>query len=218
MTAQQHPLADYPEDERIDYLSLIAVIAATDGQLDDAEITQLRNFCATIGIGEIGIGMVIAALENAAAVALPPLLTRLAQTALKYTLLTDLFCMAYADGIVSPAETAEIKKIAALLAVSPAQLAALTQYVDIIQTARQTPPTACDWQERGREIGAALAAVNVPVEAVVLSGALCCRAEEHVTPAIAALSRGLGATLETQVGFTGGLRGFWGIRWLVQKL
>ena len=79
-------------------MSVVASLASADGKVSDEEVTKIREFCETIQIGDIGVSLIIAAIENPAVVDLASILPRLAQTDLKFTLLADMLFMAIGAG------------------------------------------------------------------------------------------------------------------------
>ncbi len=216
----KHPLANYPEDERIDYLSIVASVAFADGTVTDDEVSTLREFCTTIGIHELGIGMIIAAAEDPSDLDLEAIITRLSQTELKFTLLTDMFFMAYADGNVSPNEEGEIHKIAEMLRISRDQIAAIDRYVDAVISARHSGNAPkSDWKKLGAEIAGSLASAGVPMGAVAISGSLVgSGSTTGITSGLTALGMGLGMTTGIGVALSLGVGSYLGIRWLCKKL
>ena len=45
MTSEpKHPLSDYPENEVLEYLSVIAFLAGVDGAVTDLEVAKLDSF------------------------------------------------------------------------------------------------------------------------------------------------------------------------------
>lgn len=218
MSTQKHPLAGYPEDEKVDYLSLVASIAAADENVTDDEVTILREFCTTIGIHEIGIGMIIAAAGDPSVIDIQAIIPRLSQTDLKFTLLTDMFFMAYADGIVSPEEEKEINKIAAKLQISRDQLAAIDRYVDAVVSAQHSSPSKTDWKKSGSEIAGSLASAGVPLGAIVISGSLVGSGAAGITSGLTALGMGLGMTTGIGVALSLGVGSYLGVRWLFKRI
>ncbi len=218
MTTQKHPLLDYPEHEKIDYLSLVASIAAADGKVTDDEITQIREFCSQIGIGELGIGMIIAAIEDPSIIDVPNVLARLATTDLKFTLLTDMLFMACADGKFSPDERQEINKIAAELNISQKQITALNQYVTTVIKAQRADGKHADWKQVGAELAGVLASAGVPLGAVVVSGYMCGLSVQGISAALIALGLGLGLMPGIGVAISLGICSYFGVRWLFKKM
>ena len=215
MAKLTHPLADYPEDERVDYLCLVASIASADEHVSDEEITQLREFCTGVEIGDFGIGLIINAVEDPTVIDVQAVIERLSQTDLKFTLLTDMFFMAYADGIVSPGEEEEIRKIAAALDISQEQIAAIDRYVNAVISAQHRGDSRKNWRELGGEIAGILASAGVPLGAVAIAGTVF---GNGVTSALSALGLGLGVPTGIGVAVSIGVSSYFGVRWLFKKL
>ncbi len=218
MDISKHPLLDFPEDEKVDYLSIVASIAAADGRVSDDEITQMRQYCETIEIGGIGIGMILNAVEDPSVIDVPVVLERLSHTELKFTLLSDMLFMAYADGVVSPGEREEIEKIAVALGISRDQIAAIDRYIKNVLSAQQSESSSSEWKCIGRDIAAALAGTGVPVGAVAISGCLCNPGAAMLSSGLEALGMGLGLTPGIGVAFSLGVCSYFGVRWLYDKL
>lgn len=212
---QQHSLMEYPEVERVDYLCVVASIAAADGKVTDEEISHIREYCESTGIGEIGIGLIIAALENPEGVDIPTIVSRLAHTDLRFTLLTDMLFMAHADGIVCPIEQEEINKIAAMLTITHHQIEAINMYVEAVISAQHTRRSEAHWKEVGSEIAGLLASAGVPLGAVAIAGTVF---GNGLSSGLAALGMGLGITTGIGVAVSIGVCSYFGVRWLCKKI
>jgi uncharacterized tellurite resistance protein B-like protein len=212
---ERHPLTAYPHVERVDYLSVLAAIAAADATVTDEELSHLRHFCESVEIDDIGIGLIIAALEHPAVVNLPAILPRLAQTDLKFTLLADMLCIAQADGIVCPAEQAEINTIAAMLGITAEQITAVNRYVDTVLAAQTTQRAEADWRHAGSELAGILASAGVPLSAVAIAGTVF---GNGLSSGLAALGMGLGVPPGVGAAISLGVGRYFGVRWLFKKL
>ncbi len=215
MNTQRHPLTDYPEVEKVDYLSIVASIAAADGKVTDDEITRIREFCEAIDIGEIGVGMIIAVVGDPSLIALEPILTRLAKSDLRFTLLTDMFFMAYADGVFAPGEEEEIRKIVALLDITQKQIDAINTYVEAVFSAQSSDQAKSDRKRLGSEIAGILASAGVPLGAVAIAGTVF---GDGIATGLLALGMGLGTAAGVGVAVSLGVSSYFGIRWLFKKI
>ena len=217
MDTQHHPLLDYAEVERVDYLSVVASLASADGKVTDDEVTKIREFCETVKIGGIGISLIIAAIENPAVVDLSSILPRLAHTDLKFTLLADMLFMAHADGRCCSDEQAEINNIAAMLNIAPEQIDAVNRYVETVLEAslKKQKHSDDDWKQIGGDIAGILASAGVPLGAVVIAGTVF---GKGVTSGLAALGMGLGVTTGIGVAVSLSVGSYFGVRWLCKKL
>lgn len=204
-----HPLKNYPEDQKIDYLCLVASIASVDEVLDNGEISTLREFCERIGIGAPGIGVIIGTIGDPSGLEGQAILSRLAHTDLRFTLLTDMLCMAYADGRISPAEREEIDNLAAKLEIPSAQVRAVDEYLKTVLARR-----ADETEELANNASHILIQAGIPVKAVTLSGSMDQLRTQDSTTGQTRLGRVPG----TGVAFLSGFGNYLGVRWLFNKL
>lgn len=218
MNNAQHPLSGYPEEEIIDYLSVVAFIASADNDVTDAEVSKLRELCKAVGLGGIGIGKVIAAAEDPTSVNIEEIISRLSESKLKFTLLTDMFFMAFADNIFAPSEEEEIKKVAAKLNINEEQLAAIQKYVKTLIDFQDFGDTEGDLKDLGAEVVAGLASTGVPIAAVAVSGSVFGLSAAGITSGLAALGLGLGMTTGIGVVAALGIGSYLGVRYLYKKL
>ena len=214
MKEQQHPLATYPEDQKIDYLCLVASIAAADGTISNDEITTLRQFCESIAISSPGIGVIMSTIEDSSELDVRTTLVRLAQTDLKFRLLTDLLCMAYADGLVSPAEKEEISHIAGQLEISPKQIAALDSYLQELFSVQPSGTARTMGKQVSKATVDTLRRAGVPLNAITFSESL-----DHITTKdltihfpTSEMEHGIGVAVSPGPG------SYFGVRWLFNKL
>lgn len=217
MEHHRHALLDYPEVERVDYLSVVASLASADGNVTDDEISKIREFCETVQIGDIGISLIIAAIENPSVVDLQTILPRLAQTDLKFTLLADMLFLAHADGMCCTEEQEEIHKIAAMLNIASEQIEAVNRYVETVLEAasKKQKRSDADWKRIGSEIAGILTSAGVPLGAVAIAGSIF---GQGITSGLAALGMGLGVTTGVGVAVSLGVGSYFGVRWLCNKL
>ena len=216
--AQCNPLSDYPEGEKVDYLCLIASMAAADNVISDDELTQLRTFCETAGVDAMDVGLILSAAADPSFLDTPAILQRLSETELRFTLLSDLLFMAHADGIVSPEEEVDIQYIARHLDISQEQLAATELYVKNVVAAQKADGIKKDWAAIGSEVAAALAGAGVPLGAVAISGCLCGAGAAELSRALTALGMGLGLTPGIGIVLSLGVCSYFGVRHLFKKL
>lgn len=218
MKSSIHPLAGYPEDQKIDYLSIVASIATADGDVTEDEISQLRTFCSAVEIGGVGIGLIISTMEAPSIFDVRTALARLSQTELRFTLVTDMLFMAYADGIYSPEEEREIHDIARRLHISDTQLLSMNDYVQTVLAAQEADAETEDWQQRGRHIATELTSNDIPLSAVVLSGAVTGLGVQGISAGLSALGLGLGIVPGIGMALSVGFCSYWGVRWLFKKV
>ena len=173
MTTSRHPLAEYSEETRIDYLSVIAALASVDQSISEAELTQLRLFCEAIGVNEMGIGSVLAVAADPMSLDLSAVTTHFAASDLKFTLLTDLLLMTHADDDVASEEKDLLNQAIARLGISAAQMQAIAGYVTNLRAAQAYKRGHdAEWRRIGSEIGDALKRQGIPLKCVVATDIL----------------------------------------------
>ena len=215
---RRHSLRAYPETERVDYLCLIASMAAADNIVSNDELTQLRRFCEAAKVDAIDVGLILSAAADPSSLDILEMLKRLAQTDLRFTLLSDLLFMAYADGIVAPEEDEDMQYIARHLNINPEQVAATELYVKNVLAAQTSDASKKDWTAIGSELAGALAGAGVPLGAVALSGCLCGVGAAELSKALNAMGMGLGLTPGIGVVLSLGVCSYFGVRHLFKKL
>ena len=218
MERAEHPLCGYPEDQKIDYISLVGSIASADGSVTDDELSQLRQYCETIGIGGMGIGLVLSALEAPEVIDVQAMVKRLSHTDLRFTLVTDMLFMAYADGTFSSEEYQKILTIAEKLDVSPHHINIIKAYISAVIAAQRAISGETEWELAGRRVAIQLTEADIPAAMVAASGCFCRSEDSGYSAGLRAFSLGFGITLGRGRPMTLGTRGFFGIQWLLNKL
>ncbi len=173
MMAPRHPLTQYSEDIRIDYLSVIAALASADQSISDAELTQLRLFCEAIGVSEVGIGSVLAAAADPELLDLSAIAAHFAATDLKFTLLTDLLLMTHADDDVAAEEKSVLNETIERLGITSAQMQAVAGYVTNLRAAQAYKRGHdSEWRRIGRETAETLKREGIPLACIVATDLL----------------------------------------------
>ncbi len=116
------------EADRLDYVTIVATVAAADGALTGAEVARVRKLVALLGLPER------AEADIASATVVPPasveaLKTRLGASPLRHALLADCLLVAQSDGLVQDTEKAELLGIRSELGVTEDEFFALSRYV-----------------------------------------------------------------------------------------
>jgi len=219
MTSAKHPAISLPISDRVDYLIVVASMAAADGELAAAELTKLREFCMSLELGPAERGVVMAAAEQPDAVHIREVAGRLKSSELRFTLMTDLLFMAYADEKYVEAERREIHALADALGIPDAQRVALEKYVVAVLKAQQTSGVGPeDLKKLGGDVAASLASVGVPIAAVAVSGSVFGLSAAGITSGLAALGLGLGMASGLGVAVGIGVGGYFGVRWLYRQV
>jgi uncharacterized tellurite resistance protein B-like protein len=213
----EHPLHGYPESEIIEYLSVVAYIAAADGEVTDSEISKIRELCKTVGLPGAGIGKVIGIAEDPSSIDIKESISKLSESKLKFTLVTDMLFMAFADKVFASSEEETIKELTSQLNITEEQLEAMQEYVKAVTKAQEGGSTKEDLKDLGGEVAAGLASAGVPIAAVAVSGYAGLSAA-GISSGLATLGLGLGMTTGIGVVAALGIGSYLGVKYLYKKL
>lgn len=173
-------LATYNESDRKHYMMVIAHMANVDEQMTSEEVFVLREMCTRYVLGPDARGEVMGATAMTAD-DLAPTLASLADTDLRYSLLLDLWAMAYADGKVVEHEEQEIRRATESLHITPEHAAAIAAFAKVVHDSHGAGPNSA-----ARTVEAALEALEaagVPREGLAMSVTLW-RNQPHLLAAI----------------------------------
>ncbi|MGF1534466.1 MAG: hypothetical protein ACFCUI_12240 [Bernardetiaceae bacterium] len=120
-------LLQYDQPLRTAYLSVLAGIATADHQNTPEEVAFIEQMAAAAELSDNGWKMVQTALSNPSNIR--PQLEQLKDSDLKFSLLTDVLNLCYADGSMDEKEAAQVAQITDVLAISQAQFQTIMQYV-----------------------------------------------------------------------------------------
>lgn len=151
----------FNESERADYLTTLAHLVGSDGEVTSEEIFALRRLCEELVLGPTSRGQVMAATTGSSD--LTEVLERLSATELKYGLLLDLCLTAYWDGTLAEAEIAELHQLGQGLKAEPSQVDACLKLAEKLVKNADTKAEL-----------SALAELGIPREAL----AMACGLEE----------------------------------------
>ena len=219
MARDKHPALDLPSQQRTDYLCVVASLAGADGHVDEVEISRLREWCQALDLSDSEIGQVLASAATPDKVRLRETIGRLRTSPLRFSIITDLLFIAYADGGYSETEHSEVAAIAGQLDVNATQLAAIEKYVVAVRQAQTAEGVAMvDFKKLGGDVAAGLASAGVPVAAVAISGSVFGLSAAGITSGLAALGLGFGMATGLGVAVSIGVASYFGVRWMYRKL
>lgn len=218
MKQEQHPLYEYPENEKIDYLTLIATLASADGNVSDEEISFLRQLCKNLKLSSKGVGVVLSVAEDPEEVDVEHTINRLSQTKLRFTLITDMLFLAKKDQDYRSEEKRMIQSIAKKLNIEEDQLLTLEKYVDAIIRSQEAGNRSDELKALGGEVLASLSAAGIPLVSVASVGTVSGLSAAGITSGLAAL--GLGFGMATGIGTVAaiGAGSYMGTRYIYKRL
>jgi len=219
MSQKKHPLEKATEQEKVQFLSIVAVIAKADKKVTDDEIAHLRKACKELGLSADGIGRVIAAAEEPEIVPVKAYIEGLRKSELRFTLVTDMLYLAHADSIYSDTEKKEILSIAKQMGVNSDQVEAMEKYVKaVLKAAKSEVGSKEQWKKLGGEVAGGLASAGVPIAAVAASGSVLGLSAAGITSGLAALGLGLGMATGIGIAAAIGVASYFGIKWIYKKV
>jgi uncharacterized tellurite resistance protein B-like protein len=124
---------DVPAPERLDYLIVVASLAAADHEIDDAELVPLEELCRELALSDADRDTVLATARQPDPARVDASLARLKQdVALRVRLLTDAIAIVFADGKIAPLESQRIAQLGEALEIHPAQIGLIARYAEAV--------------------------------------------------------------------------------------
>ena len=170
---KKHPLEEYPENERVVYLSILSAICYVDKEFSDKEKRQLDILLKQLEISDEGKSRIyssIFSLQHEDKTANLETIQQLGNTELKYTLISDLCLFALTDSTFSDEEYQYILGIGEILGISQEQVDAIKSIQENLAKIKDIPPTSERFRLLIKDSTASLAAVGVPAAALWASG------------------------------------------------
>ncbi|MFC1849556.1 TerB family tellurite resistance protein [candidate division CSSED10-310 bacterium] len=217
MEDEKHPLTPFSIPEKKAYLCIVASLASADREVSDDEISNLRKLCKKVGLDARSMGEVLAAAEDPDSAPLQEYLKQMAESELRFTLVTDMLFLAYADEKYSQDEREVVARIALELKVNSEQLSAIENYVQAV-TDMQKTGTSAEMKKLGGDVTAGLASAGIPIAAVAVSGTVWGLSTAGIVSGLLALGMGLGMATGVGVVAVLGVASYFGVRWLYRKM
>lgn len=216
--ANEHPLKGFPNTDKVAYLCLIASIAKVDGKITSEELENLRELCEITNLSDDDVGKVMSFAISSSNKPndVKQYIEQLKNSDLRFTLVTDMFMIAYSDNELANDELEEIKRISLELGVKEEQFEALKKYVKVVKKASKA--TGINYAELSTDAIGSLAAVGVPLGAVAVSGSVFGLSAAGMTSGLAAL--GLGFGMASGIGAVAviGIGTYAGVKWLGKQI
>jgi uncharacterized tellurite resistance protein B-like protein len=192
VSGKRHPALDFDVAERVDYLLVVAHLAAVDDEVADTELDRLRTLCADLHLGDGDAERVLAAAKTPAEPdEVDRILDRLAGSGLKFALLVDALHLARADDHIDAEEDAAIRALCAKLGINQIQEKWVRHYVERYRAGRSDPDA--------KKTTAKIVGAGIPMAALAVASA-----------AGAPIAAGLGLAAAL------GLSGLVSIKWLLR--
>ncbi len=187
---REHPLARYPENEQIAYLSILSAICYVDNEFADEEKRQLDTLLKELRISDAGKAMVYASIFDLQRKDQPAnleMVQSLCNTELKYTLISDLYLFALSDAEFTDEENQYILEIGRILGVTQEQMDAIRSVQENLVKIKDIPPNSKKVKRILKDSVAKLVGTGVPIAAIAAGGSVTGLSAAGITSGLAAL-------------------------------
>jgi len=121
-------IASYPDQQREDYLLLIAAVAASDGSIHPDELALLNSWMDSFHLSESSRQAILSTIHRTS-IDVEEVEERLANTKLVYSLILDMMGMAMADGVLMDDEIFLLQTVAEKLEIETTDFRILLEFV-----------------------------------------------------------------------------------------
>lgn len=187
---KKHQLKEYPENDRVVYLSILSAICYVDKEFSDDEKRQLDILVKELEISSEGKSKIYSSifnLQHEDKIVNLETIQELGNTELKYTLISDLCLFALADSNFSDAEYQYILEIGKILRITTEQVEAIKSIQENLTKIKDIPSNPEKLKHIIKDSAAKLASVGVPVGAIAASGTVSGLSAAGMTSGLAAL-------------------------------
>ncbi|MCB9681647.1 MAG: TerB family tellurite resistance protein [Alphaproteobacteria bacterium] len=179
MPSTPHVAVEAPLDERMAYATLVASMAAAGGAPNEAETLDVDRLCRALDLPDHAADALLAAALAPDGTAVSQAVRVLRASPLRFTVLSDVLAVAWVDDSYDEAERDAASGLALALGIGDAQLRALERTVQEHHDLHsRIQALRADTEGGKRSVGsvtadfvARLAAVGIPVGAVLIGGA-----------------------------------------------
>lgn len=187
---QKHPLEEYPENEKIAYLSTLSAVCYVDKEFDDKEKRQLDVLLKQLKISDEGKSKIYSSVfsfQHEDKLASLETIQYLGNTELKYTLISDLCLFALADSTFSNEEYQYILGVGEALHITQEQVDTIKSIQENLSKIKDIPQNSEKFKFLIKDGTAKLASVGVPVGAIAASGSVFGLSAAGMTSGLATL-------------------------------
>lgn len=187
---KKHPLEEYSEDEQVPYLSILSAICYADKEFGDKEKRQLDSLLSQLKISDVHKAKIyssVFSLPHEDKLANLEAIQNLANTELKYTLISDLCLFSLVDGKFTNEEYQYILGIGELLDITQEQVDAIKSIQEDLDRIKDIPSNSERFKRVIKDGAANLAGVGVPVGAIAASGSVFGLSAAGMTSGLATL-------------------------------
>lgn len=169
--APKHPMAKFPEPERVNYLSLVARICTVDSSLRTEESRDLEILTKNLGLSDDSKKTVFQEIfSNSPNANLIEKVKILNDPEIGFSLISDMFFIALADSEVTCEEKDFVSAVSKELGISADKQNAIMQIQIKLHQLKDIPPDSEQFRKGFEEIAGIAGGVGVPLAAVCAAG------------------------------------------------
>lgn len=213
-----HPALDLRVEDRVEYLITVSSVATADGWADHHELVILRQYCDALELAPPHAEEVLSFAKSPNPYRLDRAVGRMAKSPARFTLLSDMLFLAWADGRLANNERAFLSDIAEKMGFSAEQIAQVEHFVESAVKTGGGPQllrTAPVEEDAGPDL---VTQGVVGVLALVIGAAAAAAAAMGVTQAGLADDATLGMPILVVAAIATGTLGFAGTQWAYRML
>lgn len=165
-----HPMESFSCQEKESYMSVAAKICVADGSLSTEEAREIELLARNLGLDDSPIKRVMQAVFSDEPV--NTILDRInfSEQQGRFSLISDLFYLALADGEIALTEKQYIDGVARYIGISENQVDAIFQVQLKMKQLKALNSSESEWKGFWEEAASTLGGVGVPLAAVCVSG------------------------------------------------
>lgn len=222
-----HPARGEAVEARVAYAKAVAALAQADGEVSVEELSDLKKLCTDMDLDDAQTAAVLDFANEPDSRAVRDTLRALRLSNLRFTLVTDMVVLGLADGTYSLDERKQVRSVAGVMGIDEDQVVGIEQYVlgkahaDRDKQRRMDEIRALDVEDVPLstlgELAARLAALGVPVGAILVASPLDELSYTAVQAGLSTLGLGMGPVPGVGIAFGMGMGTFFGVRWLARQ-
>lgn len=214
--SHEHPASLGTVQQRVDYASIVASLAAVDEEVTPEELEAIHDLCRFLDLPPHTTRVVQQFAMEPDHIAVREALIRLRDSALRFTLVMDMVSLAYADGRYDLDERRQVRGLAAVMLVTEQEVEEaedrVRAYNAEVAEEEARPPVA----DSSVETLAQVVAAGVPTATVLALGAV--QGGSMVTAGFSALALGAGTVPGIGVAVGLGLGTYYGVHYLFRRV
>lgn len=214
--SHEHPASVGTTQERIDYASIVASLAAVDEEVTPDELEAIHDLCRFLDLPPHVTRSVQQFAKDPDRIAVRDALVRLRDSPLRFTLVMDMVSLAYADGRYDLDERRQVRGLAAVMLVTEKEVEAAEDRVraynaEVATESTTPPPTDASVETLAQVVGAGVPTATVLALGATTGGPL-------ISAGFSALALGAGTLPGIGVAVGLGFGTYYGVHYLFRRV